>query len=117
MGEKISRKERILGLSRIWRDVKYCFARFYEVTDDEKWDALYCEYLPLVAEAEDMRRYYELLLRFVTTLNDGHTYVLVPDEIRPPYNIAIGTTYIDGKHIITQIPKKYENFYGRRLYP
>lgn len=110
MGEIISREERILGLSRIWRDVKYCFARFYEVTDDEKWDALYCEYLPLVAEAEDMRRYYELLLRFVTTLNDGHTYVLVPDEIRPPYNTAIDTSYIDGKHILTEIPKKYEDF-------
>lgn len=27
MEEKISREERILGLSRIWRDVKYCFAR------------------------------------------------------------------------------------------
>lgn len=81
MGEKISREERILGLSRIWRDVKYCFARFYE-----------------------------LLLRFVATLNDGHTYVLVPDEIRPPYNIAIGTTYIDGKHILIETPKKHEDF-------
>lgn len=110
MGEKILREERILGLSRIWRDVKYCFARFYEVTDDEKWDALYCEYLPLVAEAEDMRRYYELLLRFVTTLNDGHTYVLVPDEIRPPYNSVLDTTYIEGKHILVETPKKYENF-------
>lgn len=110
MGEKISREERILGLSRIWCDVKYCFARFYEVMDDEKWDALYCEYLPLVADAEDMRRYYELLLRFVTTLNDGHTYVIVPNDIRPPYNIAIGTTYIEGKHILTETPKKYENF-------
>ncbi len=110
MGGTISREERILGLSRIWCDVKYCFARFYEVTSDGKWDALYCEYLPLVAEAEDMRHYYELLLRFVATLNDGHTYVLVPNEIRPPYNIAIGTTYIDGKHILIKTPKKYEDF-------
>ena len=110
MGEKISKEERILGLSRIWRDVKYCFARFYEVTSDGKWDALYCEYLPLVAEAEDMRHYYELLLRFVATLNDGHTYVLVPDEIRPPYNIAIGTTYINGKHILIETPKTHEDF-------
>ncbi len=116
MGKNISREERILGLSRIWRDVKFYFARFYDVTSDEKWDTLYCTYLPLVAKAEDLRHYYELLLRFVATLNDGHTYILVPDEVRPPYRIAIGTTYIDGKHILIKAPKQHEDFlYGEIL--
>ncbi len=110
-----SKTERILGLSRIWRDVKYNFARFYEVTDDEKWDALYQEYLPLVAEAEQPRHYYELLLRFINTLNDGHTYILVPDEIRPPYSGLFFTSYVDGKHILSGVPKESPEFLGAEI--
>ena len=110
-----SKAERILGLSKIWRDIKYNFARFYEVTDDEKWDNLYQEYLPLVAEAEQPRRYYEFLLRFVATLNDGHTYILVPDEIRPLYSVDFATSYIGGKHILTVVPKKYSSLVGAEI--
>ena len=110
-----SKDERILGLSRIWRDVKYNFARFYEVTDDEKWDTLYREYLSLAAEAEEPRRYYELLLRFINTLNDGHTYILVPDEIRPTYSALFFTSFIDGKHILTGVPKASSELLGAEI--
>lgn len=110
-----SKDGRILGLSRIWRDVKYNFARFYDITDDEKWDTLYQEYLPPVAEAEDKRRYYELLLRFINTLTDGHTYILVPDEIRPPYSALFFTSYVDGKHILTDVPKASSKLLGAEI--
>ena len=110
-----SKNERVLGLSRIWRDIKYSFARFYEVTDDEKWDTLYREYLPLVAEAEEPRRYYELLLCFINTLNDGHTYILVPDEIRPAYSALFFTSFIDGKHILTEVPKASSELLGAEI--
>lgn len=110
-----SKDERILGLSRIWRDVKYNFVRFYEVTDDEKWDNLYQEYLPLVAEAEQPKRYYELLLRFINTLNDGHTYILVPDEIRPPYSALFFTSFIDGKHILTGVSNEASELLGAEI--
>lgn len=110
-----SKDERILGLSKIWRDAKYNFVRFYEVTDDEKWDNLYLEYLPLVAEAEQPRYYYELLLRFINTLNDGHTYILVPDEIRPPYSALFFTSFIDGKHILTGVSKESSEFLGAEI--
>lgn len=104
--------DRLLGLSKIWRDVKYNFARFYEVTDDDKWDGLYREYLPAAAEENDPRRYYELLLRFINTLNDGHTYILVPDEIRPPYSVNFCTSCINGKHILTAVPKYSKKLLG-----
>ena len=110
-----TKDERILGLSKIWRDAKYNFARFYEVTTDEKWDTLYQEYLPLVAEAKEPRRYYELLLRFINTLKDGHTYIIVPDEIRPPYSALFFTSYVDGKHILTDVPKASSKLLGAEI--
>ncbi len=96
-------------------NTRFAQARFSSAILDEKWDALYQEYLPLAAEAEQPRQYYEILLRFINTLNDGHSYILVPDEIRPPYSALFFTSYVDGKHILTGVPKESSGHLGAEI--
>lgn len=100
----ISLEQRIYGLSLLWREAEYNFA-FWNKLPGLDWNAAYCEYLPKVIAAEDPLQYYGELMKFMALLRDGHTFVKMPEEIRPPYCVPIRTSYCEGKHIITMLPK------------
>lgn len=50
---------------------------------------------------------YGELLKMIALLKNGHTYITIPDEIKPPYSIPIGTTFIDSKRVLSTLPKDY----------
>lgn len=56
-------------------------------------------------DTHDDLSYYGKLLKMVALLKDGHTYITIPDEIKPPYSVPIGTTFIEGKHVLSTLPK------------
>lgn len=97
-------EDRIYGLSLIWREAEYHFA-YWDERPGLDWNARYREFLPRVAAAENILDYYGELMRFVAVLKDGHTYVTLPQEIRPPYTYKFGTTFIEGKHVLLSRPK------------
>lgn len=97
-------EDRIYGLSLLWKEAEYNFS-YWEDLPDLNWDAAYQEFLPRVMAAEDPLIYYSELMKFVSLLKDGHTYVVMPEEIKPTYDVAIGTTYIEGKHVLGALPK------------
>lgn len=104
---QLSVEERIYGLSLLWREAEYNFAYWDELPEVD-WNARYREFLPIVMAAEDSLVYYTELMRFLAVLRDGHTYVRMPEELKPPYIYKFGTTYAEGRHLLWGKPKSCE---------
>jgi hypothetical protein len=101
---QISLEERIVGLSQLWSTAKYSFARWDELTGLD-WNAEYRAALPRIMAADDTAVYYAELMKFVTLLRDGHSYVVMPEEIRPPYAVPFYTSHMWGSHVVSALPK------------
>jgi C-terminal processing protease CtpA/Prc len=89
-----SPEQKIFGLTTIWAEAKYAFPSFEQVPDLD-WDQAFQDFIPRVAEAEDLESYYMLLMEFAGLLNDGHTSVLPPwgyfrpDFDSPPLEVQV----------------------------
>ncbi|MGL6174410.1 MAG: S41 family peptidase [Cellulosilyticaceae bacterium] len=100
----LSVPERVYGLSLLWKEAEYNFC-FWDKCKDVDWDLEYKKYLHQILEVNDDLEYYALLMKFIALLKDAHTYVVMPESIKPEYQVPIGTTYIEGKHILAELPK------------
>lgn len=105
---ELSDEEKIFGLSTFWQEVNYSYIYFNKVNQSE-WNNLYKSYIKEVQETENDLEYYRLLQKFCAYLNDGHTNVWFPKEIRDSmFNTNFGAyrlflTNIEGKAIITRV--------------
>lgn len=105
---KLSKEEKVFGLSKFWQEVNYNYIYFNKINQLE-WNKLYTEYIGEVQETENDYEYYRLLQKFCAYLKDGHTNVWFPEEIRDSmYNTHFGAyrlflTNVDGKAIITRV--------------
>ncbi len=102
--ENISENEKILGLGKLWSEVKYNFVNF-DLVPDVKWDALYVEYLPKVRQTKSTFEYYKVLMEMIAKLRDGHSNVYMPRELRD--NIysrpLLRTDLIEEKVVVTDV--------------
>jgi hypothetical protein len=93
--ENLSDEEKLAGLSLVWSEAKYNFANF-DLVPQLDWDARYMAFVPRVLATADTTGYYGELQRFFAGLNDGHSNVTPPREIRnkvsrpPVYSRLIG---------------------------
>lgn len=102
--ENLSEDEKIIGLSKLWSEVKYNFSNF-ELIPDVNWDAIYAEYLPKVKQTKSTLEYYRLLMEMGARLKDGHTQVFIPKELREEYfsRPAIQTRLVEDKILIIDV--------------
>lgn len=100
----ISLEDRIYGLSLLWKEAEYNFA-YWEDLPNIDWNTKYQEFLPRVIATESPLLYYAELMKFISLLKDGHTYVNMPNKIKPTYEVPIKTTFIEGRHVISELPK------------
>ena len=102
----LSVEEKIYGLSQIWKEASYNFAFFGQV-ENLNWDSCYQAYIPLVLETKTDWEYYLVLQKFVALLQDGHTRVFPPAQLRNKYygtaTKQIKTRLIENKVIITEV--------------
>lgn len=102
----LSAEEKLYGLSKLWMEASYSFA-FFEQVPDLIWDDCYQRFIPQVLETETDWEYYLVLQRFYSLLNDGHTRVFPPAELRNTYygtaTKQIKTRLIEDKVIITDV--------------
>ncbi len=78
---RLTRTDRILGLERIYRVAKECYAGFERVSELD-WDKAFADFLPKVEDAQDTLSYYRTLQRFMSLLQDGHCDVYLPQELQ-----------------------------------
>lgn len=74
-------EQKLWGLMQIWSEAKYNFA-FFDRHPDLDWDAEVQKRIPQVLAAQDVMTYYHVLQELVSLLNDGHTVVMLPEDIR-----------------------------------
>lgn len=102
----LSSKDKIYGLSLIWKEVSYNFAFFNQIPD-LNWDSCYQDFIPRVLESENDWDYYLELQKFMSLLQDGHTRVFTPVHLRNKYYGTsikqLNTKLIEGKVIITRV--------------
>jgi C-terminal processing protease CtpA/Prc len=79
--ENLSDADKVSGLSLLWAEARFGFANFWHVPD-LNWDETYKSYLPQVLATKSTAEYYKVLERFYALLEDGHTGVYDPQELR-----------------------------------
>lgn len=79
--KKLSDADKLYGLSFFWQEVNYNFAFFHQVPKLD-WDKAYREYIPKVLATKTTKEYYDVLRQFCALLEDGHTNVYYPREVR-----------------------------------
>lgn len=96
-------KDQIYGVSMIWSEAKYNFP-FWNTRKNINWDAAYQEILEKVMKPMSLLDYYLELMRFISLLNDGHTFINFPEEISKDFSaLPIKIKNYNGKHIITNV--------------
>ncbi len=100
--------EKVFGVSQIWSEAKYNFA-FWNMREDIDWDRAYQETLKRVMEPIEIIDYYLELMRFISLLNDGHSYINFPKEVSKDFlALPIKIKWINEKHVITNVAQGYD---------
>ncbi|HSI69790.1 MAG TPA: S41 family peptidase [Gillisia sp.] len=113
MPSQLSSAEKVYGLSKFWQEVNYNFVYLHKI-DREAWDKEYINLITKVQETENDYEYFRLLEKFCALLNDGHTNIYLPKNIREQLNNnftehALELTEIEGKAIIARINESKKN--------
>lgn len=75
--DKISKEEKVYGLSKFWQEVNYNFV-YLDKVDRTQWNKLYLQLIGEVQQTENDYEYYRLLQKFCAFVKDGHTS-MVPE--------------------------------------
>lgn len=89
---------RLLGLSRLWAEVKRNFVFMERVKLN--WDSLYVANIPLIMQAKDRDECFRILQRMAAQLGDGHTYVFGG---HPQSVVPLTTVLIDNRIYIDEV--------------
>lgn len=102
--EELSEDLRVAGLSRFWSEVKYNFG-FPEKLAALDWDALYISFIPRVRAARSTVEYYRVLQELCAKLQDGHTYIIMPQEYSKARAgwMGLRTSLIEGRVLVNEI--------------
>ncbi|RZK47263.1 MAG: peptidase S41, partial [Pedobacter sp.] len=74
---KISKADKLFGLSKFWQEVNYNFV-YLDKVDRPKFDSTYKSLLTTIGDTKNDFEYYRELQKFCATLKDGHTNVFMP---------------------------------------
>lgn len=77
---KLSEEQKLYGLSALWKEASYNFAYFDQVPKLD-WDKHYQAYISKVLATQTDYQYYRALSQFLAQLNDGMTYVEIPETM------------------------------------
>lgn len=104
MPESLSETEKIFGLSKVWKEADKNFV-FFDQVPNLNWDQLYQEYIPKVLETKSTYDYYKKLQEFYSNLNDGHTRVIVPWQLRRIHEVkpALKTHLVGNSIFISEV--------------
>lgn len=105
--EELGPADKLAGLSLLWSEGRYNFANF-DLVPDLDWDAHYRDTIPRVLAATTTVDYYQELRRFYAALNDGHSGVNMPSQLRRRFfaKPPVYTRLIEGRVIIDSVNSK-----------
>ncbi|HYK76799.1 MAG TPA: S41 family peptidase [Daejeonella sp.] len=105
----LTAQEKIYGLSKFWQEANYNFAYFDNVPQ-LNFDSLYQAYIPQVLATKTNYDYYRLLQKFCASLKDGHTYIILPKDLREKmFTPALEINRINNHVFITNTGQSYSH--------
>lgn len=111
---KLSKADKIYGLSKFWQEVNYNFVYLNKI-DRVKWDSTYKALISSIPETQTDYEYYRELQKFCALLKDGHTNIYMPSgQDFEPMNTMFGDyrffmENVEGKAIITHVNLSKKN--------
>ena len=75
---KLSQEEKIFMLSDTWKEVSYNFDDPQKLKTI-KWDSLYSSCIKEVLQTNSDYEFYQLLQKFIASVGDGHTELVLGD--------------------------------------
>jgi len=111
---KISKADKIYGLSKFWQEVNYNFVYLNKV-DRPKWDSTYKALLVTIGDTKTDYAYYREMQRFCALLKDGHTNIFMPEGKDFETMTTMFGDYrffvqeIEGKAIIVRVNQSKKN--------
>ncbi|MCM4161230.1 peptidase S41 [Antarcticibacterium flavum] len=107
MPADLTATDKVYGLSKFWQEVNYNFVYLNKI-DREAWDEEYKKLIIQVQETTNDYEYFRLLEKFCAMLNDGHTNIYMPQNVRDQLNnqfegYSLRLTGIEGQVIIAGI--------------
>lgn len=90
---------RLLGLSRLWAEVKRNFVFMDRVKLN--WDSLYVANIPRIMQAKDRKECFLILQNMAAQLGDGHTYVYAGDLQQSC--VPLSTVLIDNRVYVDDV--------------
>ena len=101
-GDKLTKEERIFGLTTVYAAAKQHFAYFEQVPKLD-WDKAFMQFLPEVEKEQPLADYYLTLMRFVALLEDGHTNVGFPRNVQEQLDcLPVVLNIIEDKWIVKE---------------
>lgn len=99
----LSDEEKEAGLSLMWLQARNNFVYFDHTNVD--WNQTYLDYLAKIKNTKTTAEYYHVLEAFYALLKDGHTGVVVPQELRNDFysRPPMLTELIEGRVFITKV--------------
>lgn len=96
--------EKILGLSKVWKEADKNFV-FFDQVPTLNWDSAYLAFIPKVINTSSDYQYFRTLQQFCSLLKDGHTRVYVPWRLRKTEEVlpAFRTELIGEKVMIVEL--------------
>lgn len=109
--DSLTEATKIAGLSKAWAEAKFNFANF-DLIPTVNWDSIYHVYIPVAHAAKTKKEYYQVLTRFYTHLNDGHSSVIPPQELWNEMYAAlpIRAKLMDGAVVVTNLYDPAEEY-------
>ncbi|WP_231425633.1 S41 family peptidase [Pedobacter sp. Leaf250] len=105
---KLTKADKIYGLSKFWQEVNYNFV-YLDKVDRVKWDSTYKAIITSIPETKTDYEYYREMQRFCALLKDGHTNIYMPNgKDFDPMNTMFGDyrffiENVENKAIITRV--------------
>jgi len=102
-GQQLTKAEKIYGLSKLWSEVRANYVNFEGLPFD--WDDTYLEFLDKVDRTGSTFEYYMLLQKMCARIKDGHTLVILPNDVRLTYwrSLPLRTELVENKVIVTAV--------------
>jgi len=98
----LTKQQRIFGLVTIYRAAKQHFAYFDQVPELD-WDQTFIQYLPPVETEQSLLEFYQTLRQFAALLQDGHTYVTLPETLNNKMgNLPLNIDYVEDEWVIIE---------------
>lgn len=107
-------EDRIKDFADIWKDASFNFPYWQAMKLD--WNQAFKTSLSAISQGQTEREHYLQLMAFISLLNDGHSMIYLPKQLREAYgSYPIQLKWLDHQIIIERAEPKYQDYLNQPI--